>query len=157
VKIAIVRPLALVATLACVALVGTIELLNHQAGDAIGLKQRQEPHSKWRLPTPGFYRGVAERELRQAREIPDTQSLTSEQAAEVERLAQETKAIVLPHERLARAMRNYSAWGAPLGLLTLVLGIGLGSGRAFLRVTCCSIGALTLLTAVIRYIPSLGW
>ena len=156
-KIAIVPFLALVAPIACVALVGTIEILNHQTGDAIGLKQRQEPHSKWRLPTPGFKKRVAEMEFRQEREIPGTQPLTPEQATEVERLAHEVWDQSLPHYRLARVMRNYSAWGVPSGLLALVLGIALRTNGTLLRVTYCSIGALTLLITCVRYIPSLGW
>jgi hypothetical protein len=152
------RLLAIVATIACVVLVGTIEILNRQAGDAIGWKQRQEPQSKWRLSHPDFEKRVAERELRQERNIPAGQALDSSQSAEVERLARESWTRGLPGERLARVMRNYSAWGFPIGLLALGLGVASWSGqKALLRVVCCSIGALTAIIAAVRYIPSLGW
>ncbi|HEY1121047.1 MAG TPA: hypothetical protein VGE67_05585 [Haloferula sp.] len=150
-----ISPLQFLA-LACAALVGTIEVLNYQAGDGIGQKTQYEPHSKWRLASQASERKVTEMKFRDGKEIPGEQSLTPEQASEVERIAQASWAKSLPHNRLARAMNNYSVWGAPLGLLTFVCGILLRRGVP-LRATCSSIGAITLLITLVRYIPSLGW
>ena len=101
---------------------------------------------------------IAESEFRQQREIPENQPLTSEQAVLVENLAQGSWAKALPHDRLARTMRTYSAWGAPLGLLASVSGaVAFPKGNAPLRTTCISIGALTFIITLLRYIPSLGW
>ena len=99
-----------------------------------------------------------ERRFREENEIPKEQSLTSEHATEVERIARKNWAKALPHSRLASAMRDYSALGVPLGLLTFACGIAaLRDSSPLLRSTCCSIGALTFLITCFRYIPSLGW
>jgi hypothetical protein len=154
----LLRLLAIVATVACVALVGTIEGLNVQANDAIGRKQRQEPHSKWRLWHPEMERRETDRRFRLEQNIPPDQALAPSQSAEVERLARERCTRGLPGERLARVMRNYSAWGFPVGLLALVLGVVAWPGqKTALRIACCSVGALTAILAAVRYIPSLGW
>jgi hypothetical protein len=157
-KIALLRILALLSAFACISLVGTIEALNARAGNAIGRKQRQEPHSKWRTGSLGLERMITERKFRLEWELHDDQALSSVQSAHVERVAQQRWTKALPHERLARVMKTYSAWGLPLGIAAFTIGaMAWPKQQSYLRAACCSIGILALIIAVVRYIPSLGW
>lgn len=155
----LLRIFSLLAGLGCLALVGTIETLDFQADHGIARKREQEPTSKWRLLGYKFARLNYEKRFRLKQGIDAERPLGAEEAARFESYAREAWQVDLPHDRLARAMRTYSLWGFPLGVLAS-LSLFLHSGKGRWRWAGLSTGAVgigTFLLTSLRYWPSLGW
>lgn len=146
--------------LACMGLVGTIEVLNLRCGGAIARKMQQEPDSKWRILAPRSAWLLYERDFKASKGIGSEAALSTSERQAFDYCAKSRWKAHLPYHLLGHAMK-YSTLGIPGGFLA-----GLGSLVLLSRsrpawrpvfMVSGMVGIIAFLTCLLRYRPVLGW